>query len=69
MEEWQSWKEGGRGRTELIYVQESLDQKGCVDGGGGEVNAEGAWRGKNLGGGIMIPFLAGYFIYLSLRYY
>lgn len=45
MEKWQSWKEGGRGRTELIYVQEGLEQKRCVDGGDGEENAEGVWRG------------------------
>lgn len=57
MEKWQSWKEGGRGRTESIYVKESLDQKRCVGGGGWEEDAEGLWRGKDFGGRIMKYFL------------
>lgn len=70
MEKWQSWKEGGRGRTELISVKESLDRKRCVwGGGGGEENAECVWRGKNWGqegsGYYELLFLAGYFIYFE----
>ena len=70
MEKWQSWKEGGRGRTELISVKESLDRKRCVwGGGGGEENAECVLRGKELGPEgkrvLWTPFLAGYFIYFE----
>lgn len=58
MEKWQSWREGGRGSTELIYIKESLDQKRCTGGGGGRRMQRAFGRGKILAGGkVMNSFL------------